>query len=426
MRKRLKAMLVTLVFVASCSDMVVACGLNWNAPHSHFDGVGSKGNVLHTEEMGEINIGSGVKLPLRAIFRSDNSAVSPYVGYGWEVPLLESRIIQLDEQWFQVTEPTGWYRLFWRDKKHPDILHGQNSWKGEIRGEKINIWANCGTKICFTKGRISMLFIQGYQLDYLYKNNQVQSIRVGVNTIIKTESGENERAFVLPDNKRIEIKLTDRPRVEMIGGQTLVSEKCKALSKIVCENHSTGSIRYGIDEFGKPNIKWENRSITWNPGSGIIESDGAWRYYVKLNPSSIKDLTIGRKTNSGKHEFWHHNKLIGREVEMRDDGTQLITSRFSGSSTGQIRKIEKITKGKIEMVYRAAYDELGRIVRERKIDEKTGDVREIWSSYKGDMVFQTIYLNDGVVNSIRRSDRNGNMLIELNRNNEKSVYTIYK
>ena len=123
-----------ILFVAAVSLVMAlhgtfACCLKWNEPQSHFKGVSFQGYVFHVENFGEIDLGEGLKLPLRAIFRSEINAASPYAGQGWDIPLLESHIVQINDREFRMVEPTVWFRLFWRDGKDPSLLHGQNGWK---------------------------------------------------------------------------------------------------------------------------------------------------------------------------------------------------------------------------------------------------------------------------------------------------------
>ena len=54
---------VDLVIV---QQVAFGCGLNWNEPQSHFQGVSFQGYVFHVENLGEIDLGQGLKLPLRA------------------------------------------------------------------------------------------------------------------------------------------------------------------------------------------------------------------------------------------------------------------------------------------------------------------------------------------------------------------------
>lgn len=122
---------VKIAFLSLLLSSVVhaGCGIGWEEPRSHFEGVDHQGYVMFTERLGEIDAGAKpggegdaaepLLLPIYAIFNSNSGNNSPYAGVGWTVPLLESRMVQTDENAFRLDKPDGWFRSFYRDKKNP-------------------------------------------------------------------------------------------------------------------------------------------------------------------------------------------------------------------------------------------------------------------------------------------------------------------
>lgn len=198
---------------------VKACVSAFSMPQSHFEGVDYQGYVFHVEKIGYLQMSSDVKLPMYLTFSSRRETVSPYVGYGWEIPLLESKIVQLDENNFRLDQPDGWFRPFWRDIKNPTLLHA-SGWEAEIHGNTITAWASCGMKLTFRKGRIVSMQLKDRKLDYLYEDNQVSQIREGSTTVLKVEREPSTGEVIglnLGNNQRIGLECDQRPRVQVAG-----------------------------------------------------------------------------------------------------------------------------------------------------------------------------------------------------------------
>src|ERR1035437_4278891 len=86
----------TSILLALLPVKTFACGLNWSEPVSHFENVDYQGNVHIVRKLGEVE-----KLPIYLIFNSSYGN-SPYAGSGFEIPILESRMWQVDENRFQM------------------------------------------------------------------------------------------------------------------------------------------------------------------------------------------------------------------------------------------------------------------------------------------------------------------------------------
>lgn len=377
LKRIIASLLLASTFVLPTSG--AACGLHWNEPQSHFAGVSDQGYVFLVERLGEANGGSGLTLPLFAIFRSESVAESPYAGSGWFIPLLESHIVQLDERWFRVVQPTGWYRLFWRDDKNPNLLHGQNGWEAEIKGNRTVAWADCGDKLVFQKNRIVSMQLKNRKFDYVYEGEQVSQIREGSTTVLTVETkpltGE-VTGIDLGNNHRIKLECDERPRVRMIDSQPLLVGTMQSLGKITTVNGEVRTIQYGVDEKLNPTVKIDNRLVTWNPSTKRMISDGEWHYQIDPGPNAFDYAAITRKNPDGKSEFWHNDLSKGREVVQGLDGIRKVTTVFlQGKLAGKIRELESIdTTFQKKTSKRYSYNEEGRLIR---ITEVTGKAMHI-------------------------------------------------
>ena len=212
---RLVAFLMQGLFLGSG----FCCGLDWSEPKSHFEGVSFQGYVFLVEPLGEVELRDGRKLPLRAIFRSENNLVSPYLGRGWELPIFESHIVQMDERWFRVVEPTGWYRLFWRDEKDPAVLHGQGNWKGVIQGNSISVMADCGDRLDFQDGRLIGMELKGQRLTVERTPDGSAALKQGASTLLAVQrsSLREEIELHVGQNRKLIVGYASRPVIEVIA-----------------------------------------------------------------------------------------------------------------------------------------------------------------------------------------------------------------
>lgn len=345
----------------------MACGIEWNEPKSHFDGVDYQGHVMLVEHLGEIDAGRGLKLPFYAVFGSNSGNNSPYAGYGWTVPLLEARIVQVDEGTFKLDQPDGWFRLFWRVKNSPNILQGQGGWKAEIRGDTITAWADCGSKLTFSKGWLVSMQLKDRRFDFVHERGRVAAIREAGRTILRVEEDTITGAvkgFWLNDSRRIWIERTKRPRVQIVNHQKLVSGMDLSLSKITTAPEMISIINYAVDENLNPTLRKGNRLVVWDASSKKIIRDDAWRYEIDKEVSPFDSAAIKRTKANGQSEFWHNDSAKGIET-IQVNATKKVTYRFSsGILAGLVRQMEETRDGTVKSIYKAFYDENGHLIRE--------------------------------------------------------------
>ena len=384
-----------------------ACGINWNLPKNHFDGVNEFGFVSIWENIGKIDTGDGLVLPLNINFRSDRNTSSSTLGAGWHLALLDSNIVQVDERTFMMFDPAGPFRLFWRDEKRPNILGGQGGWKAEIRGDSITARADCGgIKLVFNKGRIASMQVKDKTFTYDYQNGQISELREGNTPILKVERApvsDKVTGLSLANNQKIEIKLGERPRVQSVQGKNLVVAKDVSLASITNGEgpRNQKQFEYRTDNELQPTVtvrqtSYPDREIVWNPGNRLISRDGDWSYQVKLPEEAGNGVAIGRKNNQNQSEFWHVDGARGREISVDIDGEKITIDRFvSGILTGNIRKIStKDSRGEVLTEETRAYGESGNLLHTRYTDRRgsavyfnrkfdIGDGRELFIRYSG-------------------------------------------
>jgi hypothetical protein len=361
-----------------------ACGIDWNLPKNHFDGVNEFGFVSIWENIGEIDTGDGLVLPLNINFRSDRNTSSSTLGAGWHLALLDSNIVQVDERTFMMFDPAGPFRLFWRDAKNPNILGGQAGWKAEIRGDAITAWADCGgIKLVFNKGRIASMQVKDKTFTYDYQNGQISKLREGNTPILKVERApvsDEVTGLTLANNQKIEIKLGERPRVQTIQGKNLVVAKDLSLASISTESQEQAQMsefEYGVNDNLQPTITLKQtanpeREIVWNASTRLICKDGEWTYAIKTSETAGGNAAIGRSAGKEKEEFWHYDGSRGKEVTVDVNGKAHVRKWFVGGKlNGLPRSILEGKQGSETETDRWVYDEIGRPLRVQRAGSTT-------------------------------------------------------
>jgi len=372
-----------------------ACGIDWKVPQNHFDGINEWGKLSYWHEVGNIELDHDLRIPLILNFNPTNGT-SPYFGKGWMFPLLEAKIVQIDEQNFLLVQPDGISRKFWRKTPTSDLLHGQGEWEGTIRGNSITLWASCGWKLSFVDGKISSFVTpKNREFNMIYSKGIVSELRENGRTILKVENDPqtgmvNGLAY---GKEHIDIKLSDKPRVDIIQGVKVVGGIEKSLGTLMMTNGKSETYAYGVDADILPTFQVSNdeqRSFTWLPTSGIAYKDGHWSYKIFTGENSSENVKIERSDEHGQNEFWYNNVELGIETIKALDGTQTVIKRFvSGKLLGKVRTME-YTGNNLHHTVTINYDESGRFLR-KKFDDTTFDY-----AYKPDSTLVTETSKKGV------------------------------
>lgn len=370
---------IGIAFLLLSKSSLFSCGINWREPKtSIFDGVDYKGNVNFIENIGEIYASGGIRLPIYATFNSSYGQ-SPYLGSGWELPLLEAKIMQMDENTFVMKQPDGWLWLFIRTKEGT-ILDGSAGWKAEIKGDVITTWAPCGTKITFIRGRINQLRIKDKNsskdrvFDYAYSGDRVDEIREDGRTLLKVNVDPNTNTvtgLTFSPGKTVSFEQSERPIVQTIGKKNVIVKMEGALSKIIFPDKKVKLYEFAVDKDVQPTLTVnEDRQFIWDPLTNKIVADNNWIYEVKPGNGPFAKAVIGRTNSKGQKELWSRNDSIGQELIVRADGSKYERSWFtSGPASGKTRKFTT-TKPNAEAVnYAFSYDESGRLLRRKMGDD---------------------------------------------------------
>ncbi len=166
----------------------IGCQIQWTVPNNYFDSVNDMGELSYWRSLGEIDFGNNFKVPLTIGFNPSRGGNS-WLGRGWIIPTLEANVVQVDDRRFLLTQPDGHTRKFWRKSPSASELSGQGNWKGEIDGNSMTLWADCGWKLGFSKGKlVSISTPKNRTLNVIYINGRPSEIQEQGRTMLKVES----------------------------------------------------------------------------------------------------------------------------------------------------------------------------------------------------------------------------------------------
>ena len=369
---------VTMFGAVLCGviSSAVACGIDWEVPHNHFDGVSENGDFSYWRDIGTFDLGEGLKIPLVIGFKPTRGGNS-LLGRGWIIPLLESNVVQVDETKFLLTQPDGITRQFWRKKPDDLLLKGQGNWAGQIQGNTIVLWADCGWKLVFSKGKITSITTpKNRVLNVVYGGDGMMKLLENGSAVLQVANTANGVGMKLSfGTNQIDLEMDKRPRVEVVKGLNVVGGYEKSLHRVRLSGAREAVYDFAVDKKMQPTLKIAgdtDRMFTWDAKSGKLIKDGEWSYNIKPGDNWWDNTAQGRINTKNQKEFWFFDKVNGREIMEGIDGTRKVTHYFaSGILRGRIRKEEKISERGSEVTYQAVYDEKGKLLREAKDDGVT-------------------------------------------------------
>jgi hypothetical protein len=295
------------------------------------------------------------------------------LGSGWLFGLLDARFVQRSQDAFDMISIDGYTVPFGRDPKKPTILNGAQGYKAEIKGDTIDIWASCGWKLRFVKGKIAALSTPKNLTIQIRRDQDgvVTDVVEGTNVLLKLERGSDGRVsgLALADGRKIGIEQVEKPLIHSIEGINVIGSVGPAVSKVTRADGTTTTFGYTPNDKIQPTLSIAAgdaapRTITWDPASRTILSDGIWKYKITQAEIAGHNAAIERVNEQGQREFWHYDSAKGQETTDKADGSKQIRKWFtSGKFAGRVRGVAYYNNKTEAFSQRNSYDEFGRLIR---------------------------------------------------------------
>lgn len=386
---------------------VRGCGIDWHTPRNHFSGVNERGEFSIWKDIGKIDFGNGFTAPLAIGFKPNRGGQS-CLGRGWIVPIMDANLVQVDDRKFMLTQPDGITRQFWRKKVTDSVLKGQGNWRGAINDNTITLWAECGWKLVFNKGKFTSFTTPKNRIfNVVYENGRAMALQEQGRTWLKVETDMSGTPTALTFGMtRIGIELGDKPRVEIINGVNVVGGMERSLHTLRFPDKSQTNYDFGTDDQLQPTLKISgdtSRFFTWNAATGRLLKEGDWSYDIKPAKDRWMNAAIGRTNGQNQKEFWFKDMLNGTETVTSLNGITKVSTFFtSGNITGKIRSITETKNGITRTISARSYDDMGRLMRNVNAD---GVIRMPQYDAKGHLVKNLYGLDNNPANVASRNKR---------------------
>lgn len=390
---------------------VSACGIVWRELwqlKGPFEGVDKQGHALLIQKLGDIETSAGARLPFYAYFRSDSANRSPVAGYGWCVPLLESRIVQTFPDIFCMYQPDGFQRYFVRDKKEPSLLLSKRPWSAKITGSIITAQCACKdqghAKFVFRQGRLIAMEVKEGSFDFSYEGNIAAEIKEGGRVVLATQINRKTRGVTgisLSNGKNILIEQGESPQIQVVKGKPSDAGRIASLGGLTLADGSVQTFAYKVDRGTNVVLRLSDREIVWDAAAKIIRKDGEWMYSVTPARNAWNNAAIGRVNTLGQKEFQHNDLEKGIETIERLDGFKSVTKRFtSGRLRNMLRERQYFMRGKPTEHTKFFHDDKGRCVRTLITyfdGRESQDFFSVFDDAKDPYVMQALVLNGKLV-----------------------------
>lgn len=332
-----------------------------------------------------VEFGKGSYLPLRYQFSSETNK-DGILGAGFYVPMFEGKNVLIRESTMLVNLPCGKKLYLWRSAADPtQFLSPDKEWFGKLDGDNFDVWRNDGWKLHYFQGKLlSLTTDENRVFTWTYNNDLPASLNENGKALVAVEPNNEGRvsAFIF-GQKRYEVQYARRPLMQIVAGQAVVARLAEALTAFTYSDGKKDSFSFDLSDNNMPRLNMsstegESASYSWEAGGKHLltekSSQGEWTYTTAAVTQEFGEPSISRVNATGQIEGSALDNKAGIYTQQNVDGSKTVTHVFKtpGPLYGKIQKVERTQRvdGKeiTTQIYKASYDEAGKIIRE--IDEK--------------------------------------------------------
>ncbi len=248
-------------------------------------------------------------------------------------------------------------------------------WTGILTGADITISRDDGWELKYNNGRLTSLTTDtGRKLKWISNGAKAMAIHEGVKPLLKVEVRPKEVLFVA-NLRQHTVTFDKRPQIGVVLGQKVIEGFGESLGSWNWPNGETEKFEFNTTEDATPRLVFTDREkietlYTWDAATGRLLTEGDWKYEVvgKMNePSALP--AVYRVNSDGKKEGMAVDAPLGIYTKLDGAGAETITYTIHepGPAYSKVQKIIRKTEQSEKTVYKASFDEIGRLVRE--IDE---------------------------------------------------------
>ncbi len=280
-----------------------SCGLSGSiAPYVDKDGY-----VNPIVPLGDVDFGDGLTLPLALNFSSKVRPPSPEFGQGWECPLFESKIFDVQKDLKKV-ELMGGRQIYLVYNQRSDTWrhYFSDAWKGEEKGDEFKLtYVTTGCLFIFNKGLISSLTMPDGRTILWNRSSDGKLISM-------SESGKSPALQVAYDKLGFAKQLLFNPDSMGVAKKVCDFEPSlvyAGIDKITCPGGHTITLDRTRDKLLNPVLSFVDSmqrplTLSWDLKTGKIISDDKYTYQIadvaddKTYPQMSRINKVSKKAES--------------------------------------------------------------------------------------------------------------------------------
>jgi YD repeat-containing protein len=364
-------------FLLSSLSILLLCGTSGRAqnviqslPGSYFDVIDSAGHVNYWKTLAVLRIDADSEIPIVYGFNSSSDFVSPHFGAGWRVPLLESKMLLVDNNVFSMQTLDGRAVKLTRDAKNRSLLTGCQL-TGAIDGNWISVALASNWKFSYFKGVLRKITSpSGASVELKYDaDRRVESIRSADREILRCTptAGPVGLDQIKVNGVVNQATMTRRPLIQVINGIRVVRQLVPALSSVVAAGTEFGS-EYAYDVSGRMNptltlVHDSGRVVEWDAQHRRILKDGKSDVALVVPGAKESMLAITRTVGGKALDALRVDIAKGTlEVDTQDGECRKYQYHTSGALEGAVRRVSIIRGGRTE-TSSFSYDETAKLIR---------------------------------------------------------------
>jgi hypothetical protein len=330
--------------------------------------VDKDGYVNPIVPLGNVDFGDGLTLPLALNFSSKVRPPSPEFGQGWECPLFESKIFDVQKDLKKV-ELMGGRQIYLVYNERTDTWrhYFSDSWKGEAKGDEFDLTYDTGVKFAFDKGLISSMTMPN--------GRTILWNRSGDKLISLSETGKSPALQLVYDNLGFAKQMLFNP--DSLGVAKKVYDFSASLvyagiDKINCPGGRIIALDRSHDKSLNPILSWTDKlhppiTLSWDRNTGKITSDDKYTYQIaEVSTDNTWPKMLRKNKLTGKSESYYFDENRGIKDETLADGTiqHEETIMSPGPTYRVVRLIQETKNGKTHNLLRRSFDDEGHLLLE--------------------------------------------------------------
>ena len=379
--------------------------------------VDKDGYVNPIVSLGDVNFGGGLTLPLVLNFSSAIRPPSPEFGQGWECPIFEAKVFDVQQNLKRVETLGGKDRYFIYNQRTDTWKHFfTDDWKVEVKGDDdFELTYKTGVKFIFNKGLISsMTMPDGRTILWNRSGNKLVSLQESGKTpalqIVYDKFGFAKQILLNPDSLGVAKKFYDFDTSLIYAG----------IDKIQCPGGRLITFDRSRDKSLNPVLSWTDTrhlptTLSWDVKTGKILSDDSYTYqFTEVNKDNTWPKMLRKNKVTGKLENYYFNEKTGITDETLPDGTirHIEMVQAPGPNYKAVRLIQDTKNGNTQIVLRRSFDDQGHLLLEaiglahgkEQVKQYTYDNAGRMASYllNGKEIWKNIY--DPVTGQLKERD----------------------